>query len=96
MGDAGNCLVFLWGEEQGSEAQGGESPARWLPVLPAVFGGWGSLGITWEHWGDLPAAVLLSPGYCVELSGWTGLCLRRSLVLRLGDVVCLSPGVAWL
>lgn len=46
MGDAGNCLVFLWGEEQGSEAQGGESPARWLPVLPAVFGGWGSPGST--------------------------------------------------
>lgn len=30
----------------GGEAQGGVSLARQLPVLPAVFGGWGSPGIT--------------------------------------------------
>ena len=55
MGDAGNCLVFLWGE--GPKTHGREkcqrakhrvecSPARQLPALPAVFGGRGSPQIT--------------------------------------------------
>lgn len=51
-GDVGSSAVFRWGEGPkpletegnvpGVEAQGGVSPARRFPALPAVFGGLGS------------------------------------------------------
>ena len=92
---------FFCGERDQKPTEGKSARGRstgWSEPSPAVASTpccvWGP-GITSDHWRDLLAAFLLSPGYRPELGGRTGLCLRCSLALRFGDVVCLSLGVAW-
>lgn len=78
------------------ESAGGQSTA-WGEPSPAVASAphcvWG-LGITWDHRKDLPFCLAQATTW--SWKGGRGLCLRRLLALRFGDVVSLSPGAAWL